>query len=402
MQVTFVGLGKLGFQCSEVFAESGFIVNGYDIRDLQSHPNKVTVFDELGDSIKGSDIIFVAVQTPHDPMYGGDRPTSDLPVKDFDYSHVKDVLARIDEHANKRQLVVLISTVLPGTCRNQLRRIIRKAKFAYNPYLIAMSTVKEDMVNPEMVIIGTDRGDNYSLDLLSMVYKQICGDDVRIESGSYDDAEAIKIFYNTFISAKLAITNTIMDVSQANGNMDVDVVTGALARSSMRITGPTYMKAGLGDGGPCHPRDNIALSHLSKELGLGYDLFGDISRTREAQAKNLARIIELEAFDSGIYLIVIIGKSYKEGIGMTDGSYTTLLSHYLDIHEEWGPEVFFHDPSTGDEVPESKRNRQAIFLAAAPEMSKTYPYPNGSVIVDPWRTMPDVPGCKVLRVGKPF
>ena len=69
---------------------------------------------------------------------------------------------------------------------------------------------------------------------------------------------------------------------------DVDKVTNALAKSNKRIMSPNYMKAGMGDGGPCHPRDNIALRWLAKNLNLGYDMFETIMTAREKQAENMA------------------------------------------------------------------------------------------------------------------
>jgi UDPglucose 6-dehydrogenase len=71
---------------------------------------------------------------------------------------VKNVLKEIDAWASPDQLIVLISTVLPGTVRRELRDCITIPRFIYNPYLIAMGSVEWDMVNPEMVIIGTEDG----------------------------------------------------------------------------------------------------------------------------------------------------------------------------------------------------------------------------------------------------
>ncbi len=81
------------------------------------------------------------------------------------------------------------------------------------------------------------------------------------------------------------------DVAERNGNIDTDVVTEALAQSTMRITGPKYLRAGMGDAGPCHPRDNIALSFLSERLDIGYDLFHAIMRSREIQARNVRLVM---------------------------------------------------------------------------------------------------------------
>ena len=85
----------------------------------------------------------------------------------------------------------------------------------------------------------------------------------------------------------------IQDVAERNGNMNVDVVTGALERSTYRILGP-YMKAGMGDGGGCHPRDNI-FKIYEESLGLGYDLFDFIMLKREVQLKNMPlKLVELK------------------------------------------------------------------------------------------------------------
>ena len=87
-------------------------------------------------------------------------------------------------------------------------------------------------------------------------------ENTRYEIGTLDEAECIKVFYNTFISAKIGLTNMIQDVAEKNGNINCDVVANALAKSTQRIMGEMYMKPGMGDGGPCHPRDNIPLSCL--------------------------------------------------------------------------------------------------------------------------------------------
>ena len=155
-KVGFVGIGKLGLACAQVMAEAGHDVTGYDIYPRQSDTVKIAV--NLQEAIEGKEIIFVAVQTPHDPIYDGSQPITHLENKDFDYTIAKDVLRGVNQFVQSNQMVVLISTVLPGTTRRQLRKNITNARFVYNPYLIAMGSVEWDMVNPEMVIIGTEDG----------------------------------------------------------------------------------------------------------------------------------------------------------------------------------------------------------------------------------------------------
>ena len=153
--VGFIGVGKLGQACAEMVAEVHDVV-GYDVNPVE--PENFTISDTLEGAVVGQDIVFIAVPTPHDPQYDGKAPTSHLPNKDFDYSLVKQVLSEVNAVATKDQLVVLISTVLPGTTRREFIELIPNARFVYNPYLIAMGTVKWDMVNPEMVMIGTEDG----------------------------------------------------------------------------------------------------------------------------------------------------------------------------------------------------------------------------------------------------
>ena len=106
------------------------------------------------------------------------------------------MLTEINQYVNKNQLVILISTVLPGTVRKYLYPCITNARFIYNPYLIAMGSVKWDMINPECLIIGTNNGSwNGDAKILIDFYKPIMAKpDVKINLGTWDEAEAIKFF----------------------------------------------------------------------------------------------------------------------------------------------------------------------------------------------------------------
>lgn len=370
MKVGFIGVGKLGKDAAEVMHEAGHDVLGYDTRTVEGCKHEMTW--RLEDVCKHGEIIFIAVPTPHHPDYDGRYPTSHLPNRDFEYSIVKDVLEKVNEYTTKDQLVVLISTVLPGTIRREFIPLVENFRFIYNPYLIAMGTVKHDMVNPEMVIIGTEDGsETGDAKLLTDFYSTFINPSTRVEIGTWDEAESIKIFYNTFISTKVALVNMIQDVAEKNGNINTDIVTGALERSTYRIMGPAYMKAGMGDGGGCHPRDNIALRFLAEELGIGYDLFDSIMKAREAQAKNLAnKLVSFAKFHK--LPIIILGKSYKPGVHFEDGSSSVLVGHYV---EKQNYKVIYdaEDPIPG------------IYLLAHYKEHHDYLFPEGSIIVDPWR-----------------
>ena len=369
-KIGFIGLGKLGMPCAEAIATKGFDVAGYDIVTKSSY--LIEMRQSIEDLCRDRDIVFVATPTPHEDGYDGRTPTSHLPVKDFNYDAVKKVLTKCNQYMGAAQTLVLISTVLPGTCRKEFQPLVTSTKLMYNPYLIAMGTVAEDMINPEMIMIGSNNGiegtrcKERSL-LLESFYNQVCDNNPRVEFGTFEEVESIKIFYNTFISNKIALVNMIQDVAHKLGNINVDVVTNALSKSTKRIVSAKYMKAGMGDGGACHPRDNIALRWLARELELGYDLFDSIMIARERQAETMAKAILKHGIN-----IWFSSDSYKPGTDLVDGSYSLLVQHYVRKH---GGMIV-----DGIEEP--------VEVLVRVHESDKITADNETIIFDPWRTYP--------------
>lgn len=134
---------------------------------------------------------------------------------------------------------------------------------------------------------------------------------------------------------------------------------------------PRYMTAGMGDGGSCHPRDNIALRYMAQELQLGYDIFDTIIKAREEQARNMANFLKDLSLENNLP-IVIIGKGFKPDVPYEDGSSSILVSQFCDC--------------TFDDF-----SKPAVFLLAHSRkityggINDDYEFPEGSVIVDPWR-----------------
>ena len=367
-KIGFIGLGKLGMPCAEAIANKGFHVAGYDIKDKRS--DLVEIRNSIEDLCRDRDIIFVATPTPHEQGYDGREPISDKEPKDFNYDSVKRVLEKCNRYMDSTQSLVLVSTVLPGTIRRVLAPLVTNVKLLYNPYLIAMGTVTADLLNPEMIMIGTKKGvykTAHKAQQLENFYNQICDNDPRIEFGTWEEIESIKIFYNTFISNKIALVNMIQDVAHKLGHTDVDKVTDALAKSTKRIVSSAYMKAGMGDGGSCHPRDNIALRWLAKDLGLGYDLFASIVTARETQAENMAKAILKHG-----KAVCFSSDTYKPGTGLMDGSYSLLVQHYVQKH---GGII-----ANGIDTP--------VEVLVRVHESDQITADNHTIIFDPWRSYP--------------
>jgi UDPglucose 6-dehydrogenase len=179
----------------------------------------------------------------------------------------------------------------------------------------------------------------------------------------------------------------------------------------MRIMGPKYMTAGMGDAGACHPRDNIALRWLAQEYNLGYDLFDTVMHAREIQARNLAEFLFKTATAEGKFMPVVIhGKAYKPDVPYCIGSYSTLVGHYLK--QEFGVEVKYVDPLADDPTDVvAEVNTPAVYLWAH-NRRITYEYTGdqhetqaycdikpGSIIVDPWRKLESTADIRVLHYG---
>jgi UDPglucose 6-dehydrogenase len=293
------------------------------------------------------------------------------------------------------------------------------------------------MVNPEMVMIGTEDGSETG-DAKELVdfYKTIMQNTPRYIIGTWDETECIKVFYNTFISAKVSLVNMIQDVAENLGNINAEVVCDALATSDRRIMGPGYMKPGMGDGGACHPRDNIALRWMAEELNLGYDLFDAVMLSREKQAENMSRrLCDLAEGDwhpttrtmIGALPVVIVGKAYKPLVEYEAGSASMLVGHYV---KNSGHELHYYDEKTGDMPPQSVLDKPAVYLLAHNpgitygDQLDTVPgwygdhkvtdcddalvstgngtelnFAPGSIVVDPWRKTPDIEGVEVIHYG---
>lgn len=388
MKIGFIGLGKLGMPCAEEMARQHEVI-GYDVEHKVSPHIKIT--QDIKEVFDSTEIIFIAVPTPHHPDYDGSKPTTHLPVKDFDYSLVIDVLKKCQRYARKNQIVSLISTVLPGTTRREFAQYTKNFLFVYNPYLIAMGSEAYDMVHPDMVIIGTEYGDEtIASRTLSRFYNKLILNEAQQMIGTWEEAEGFKIFYNTMISARLSLVNMIQDVAHKIGHMDVDKITNAFKKASVRITGQGYYKAGMGDGGACHPRDNIALSWLAKNLDLGYDLFAAISHSREQQTRNMAKFIA-DICRKENKPCVINGRAYKPSVPYTIGSPSVLLGSYL---QEMGIDTSYADPHTGDIL----YGEQDSVCVMAHDPQTTYSHTGkkyeqklyfdlkiGSTVIDPWR-----------------
>jgi UDPglucose 6-dehydrogenase len=404
--VGWVGLGKLGAPCAAALQHYGeHVVHGYDLRGTDpgdyswSDLKPVELVESIGDVVKLTDeVVYVAVQTPHAPLYGGDRVTPEQ-LLDFEYAYLVNAVREVCLAARtqrKHVTIAVVSTVLPGTFSRYLRQLADEyATFVYHPFFIAMGTEVDDFVRPEMVIYGTDRdGDHGVVDeLYSRVH------DAPVASMSIDSAELAKVAYNTFITVKIVFANSLMELCEGTG-ADVDEVTDALVMGTQRITSGRYMRAGMGDGGGCHPRDNIALATLGERLGVSTALNDFLIRAREAQTSWIADFAVRWTQQTDMSAVVL-GLTYKPDVPLTDGSPALLL---VSLLEERGVGVNVYDPLLNRE--ESLQHfldrfgPRVYVIGTEHAQLLRQAYPAGSVVIDPFGTVTRFPGVTYVTPGR--
>jgi UDPglucose 6-dehydrogenase len=411
MNIGWIGLGKLGLPCALAIRERGHKVLGYDVSKQVARiiRNKKIPYKEEGAQealekreiwftslekiVEYCDIVFVAIQTPHDEKYEG---VTRLPkdTKDFDYSFLQrgvSDLAEVIQKQKKSTIVVIVSTVLPGTLRREVIPLLNPyIKLCYNPSFIAMGTTMRDFLNPEFVLLGVD--DRDAEEEVKKFYSTI--HDRPVISMSIESAELTKVAYNTFITMKIVFSNTLMEICHKIPRANVDDVTEALKMATDRVISTKYLSAGMGDGGGCHPRDNIALSWLAERLDLSYDLFGSMMYARDKQTEWLTQLIEERITNN--HPIVILGKAFKPETNIVTGSPSILLANILAERIKREPTMLSPEDLEVNEI-----NKPCIFFIGTKHKEwLDFNFPEGSVVLDPWGYIPNIPGVEVVRVGR--
>lgn len=415
MKIGMVGCGKLGLMVALTIESRGHEVRGYDIdpavatrlkdRTLLFHEehaeellkNTKMQMVPLSELCAWADILFLAPQTPHAPQFEGITP---LPEEraDFDYLPLITCVVMVNECLVRPTTCVVVSTVLPGTIERAIEPLINENfKLVYQPLFIAMGTVYHDFLHPEFVLCGTKHDDaaaelrHFYETIFFPVYKPIwntCDEmDNRVFRTDIRTAEGIKVFYNTFITAKTVLANIYGELAHKLG-MNADDIYRAMSKATDRLISPKYLKAGMGDGGGCHPRDNIALSYVARRENLSFDIFEALMKAREKHTEWLADLCQQAAADSGLP-IVILGMAFKPETNITTGSPSLLLYSILGrrdvpVHLSDYPDMF---------------EKSVFFIGCQHKRYQTYAFPEGSVVIDPFRYIPYSSAYSVIRIG---
>jgi UDPglucose 6-dehydrogenase len=434
MKTAVVGLGKLGAPLAAVLASKGNQVLGIDIspeavrllsRGIApvEEPGLQDLVSEAQDRLSATtdlsaaataDVSILLVPTPSDERAA------------FSNQYILAALEEIGRGLAGRDdyhVVVVASTVMPGSCGGEILSALEKASgrrvgetlgLCYSPEFIALGSVIRDMLEPDMVLIG--ESDSRAGDVLERLYSGVCENDPPFRRMSLVNAELTKIAVNTYVTMKISYANALADMCERLPQADVEVVTDALGLDT-RI-GSKYLRGGLAYGGPCFPRDNKAFGVLARDLGAEPLLAEATDAVNVAQMDRLARVVEsrLEPGSS----VGILGLAYKPDTAVVEESPGVALAAQL---ANAGYDVRVYDPAATEAglsaLGETVRSctSAAELLELSDVIVITTPWPEfaelkfdaveregrRAVVIDCWRLLPEGRpngAVEVVRLGR--
>ena len=277
MNISVIGIGRLGICVSLVLEKAGYNVLGVDIYPeyVKKINNKTLVSPEKGvtkmvqesknfrattnleEALNHSNLIFIYVATPSG---GGDHY--------YDHTSLGKVLSNINKKRVSNKHIVIGCTVIPGYIRDVGNFLIKDCKnttLSYNPEFIAQGNILYGLNNPDFILIG--EGSKEAGDVLERVYHNLSKyKELKICRMSPSSAEITKLGLNCFVTTKIAFANMIGDVADKTEGANKHDILRAIGSDSR--VGNKYLKPGYGFGGPCFPRDNRALGGYIKKVGV--------------------------------------------------------------------------------------------------------------------------------------
>jgi UDPglucose 6-dehydrogenase len=426
-----VGLGKLGAPMAACLAAGGVTTIGVDhdpakveqiqkglppvhepglAEKLQVTQGRLSGTLDLEAAVKASQITFIVVSTPSEAGGG------------FSLRYVDPVCRAIGKalaQKSEYQVVCLTSTVMPGTTGGPVREVLETASgkkmgvdfgLCYSPEFIALGSVIRDFLNPDMLLIG--ESDKRAGDYLAAVYSQVCENRPAVARMSFVNAEITKLAVNTYVTTKISYANMLARICEQLPGANVDVITTALGNDT-RI-GPKYLKGAVSYGGPCFPRDNLALAQLARQVGVPPHLAQAVDQFNRTQIQWLADQVQQRCNR----IAGILGLTYKAGTDVVEEAAGFLLAQELGRR---GVKVVAYDPAYGRIAPHKAEGFQlatsaleCIEKSDVVVMATTWPefqdIPRekwgrpGSprTVVDCWRALPflhDDPGVRYLGLG---
>ena len=359
-RVSIIGLGKLGASMAGGMASRGIEVIGVDVNrravdaindgrapvqetDLDAYigANRERIRATMShtEAVQQSDISFIIVPTPSD-----DRGAFSLQYAAYAFKALGQALKQKEGY----HVFVLTSTVLPGSTRHGLLPILEQESgkkcgvdfgMCYSPEFIALGSVIRDFLNPDFYLVG--EFDQRSGDLLEAVNSIVSVNHAPCKRMTIENAELAKISVNSYVTMKISYANMLAELCEKIPGGDVDVVSDALGMDK-RI-GRRYLTGGFGFGGPCFPRDNVALAFTGRSLGLECDLLGSNDRYNRSLSPRFVEKLRPYLPAAG-GTVAVLGLAYKPLSHVIEESAGIYLARALS---DAGYRVLGYDPLAG-------------------------------------------------------
>ena len=342
-----IGVGWVGLVTATCFAELGHEVYARDIvpekvdslarGDVPMHepglPELVTknagrlhFTTDMGEVVQNAQLLFCCVDTP--PTYSGDADLSRV-------ESVFDDLGESSEHA-----LVMKSTVPVGTGRSIERRR-ESLGYVSNPEFLKEGSAVDDFMKPDRVVVGAgERADGFA-DRVAALYEPLGAPVIRTDVAS---AEMIKLASNAFLATKISFINEIANVSEELG-ADVNEVARGMGLDD-RI-GEKFLRAGIGYGGSCFPKDVQALKQLAGNTGYHFQLLTAVIEVNELQKRRTVGKLQKHLGLLAGKEIALLGLAFKPDTDDIREATSLVLAGRLQGE---GANVRVYDPVAGEQA----------------------------------------------------
>ena len=407
--VAVIGLGKLGAPIAACLAAKGFGVIGVDtdpkklevVRQrrlpvyepgltemLKKAGNNLTATDRIEEAVQVTELIFILVPTPSEPEGG------------FSLCHVLPACAAIGRALKadaRRHIVVLTSTVMPGSTGGAVRAALEEASgkragndfgLCYNPEFVALGSVVRDFLEPDFILIG--ESDAASGERLAGLYARVCENRPSVARMNFVNAEITKLALNTYVTAKIGFANMLARICEKLPGASVEAVTEALGLDS-RI-GPRYLAGAISYGGPCFPRDNRALALLAQHLGVPCDIPESTDKLNRWHVGWLAGVVEGYLRPEGT--VAILGLTYKPETDVVEEAFGLLLAKELARR---GRRVVGYDPAGNANAARELAGAAQVARSARESLDDA----EVVVVATPWRGFREIPAAHWSRHSPP-
>ena len=403
MKIAVIGTGYVGLVTAVCLADLGHDVTGTDVDKekiekasrgishiyepgldelLKANLKKgnLTFIHDLDKVVQSSDVLFVCVNTPQREDGSADM------------TFVESVSRRIAKNLNAYKVVVEKSTV-PVRTSMWIKKTItlhKKKDIAFdvasNPEFLREGSAVSDFLNPDRIIIGVET--ERARDILEKIYQKFKD---RILVTSIDTAEIIKHASNSFLALKISYINLIAELCEKT---DANVNQVAKGMGFDPRIGSLFLRAGLGYGGSCFPKDLRALAKIGEDLGVNMNLLKEADKVNLERIENFVEKVKKALWILKDKKIAVLGLSFKpETDDIREASSIKVIKRLLDE----GSYLRLYDPR-------AMENMRKIFPEKQPEISYAKsPYEaaeeaNALLIVTEWDEFKELDLRKIKEV----